>query len=778
MRASTMTPRRSNGPSSRSGTRAAHRRVVINRRLLLALGVALLATVPYLNGLRNGFTFDDVAIVAENQSVRSVAGLGDVVSTDWWDGKRPQSLLYRPLTMATFSIDYAVTRLGESGPPPARLPDRAAFPFHLQNVLWHAAASVALFLLVLELFANPGLSLATAALFAVHPVHTEAVNGIVGRAELMSACFTFLSLLVAWRVVRYNPPGALRQALAGVLLFFALLSKEQAIVVPAVPLVWLILREPEKRPALIRRRSFRRLVVALGCAALAYLAVRTVVLGSPITLEAASPGSVFVDNPIAGAGGVSRLLTPVRVFGHVAGLILFPKTLSADYSYDQIPLVSTLDPETGFCLLALVGLAAGAFQLRHRAPALSFGLFFFFLTWALTSNFVIVIGTILGERLLYLPSAGACLAVAAALVTLGRQFHYRWVAGALVAALVVLGTTRTIARNPDWKDNLTIFERAAAASPRSCKALGAYASELLAAGRPEEALHYAELSLAIAPRYPDVHRTLSKTLRVLANAELDAARRDELRKAATKHAQTALELLTAEGGNAGALADAWTVLGGLALDAGRADDALADFGKSLERNPDFVPALIGSGVALAMRGEREAALPRFERALALDPANAEARGNADLTRRELAADVGALANLHGVRGSRLLEERRYDEALTEFREAAKLQPQAARSYLGIGSVLASQADAETDPARKSALVDEAIGAFQQAQQFEPDDPTAHLNLGITYLRNRRDPALVVEHFRAYLRLVPGSPQRAQMEETIRQLEAGLGAGGK
>ena len=705
--------------------------------------------------------------------MRSVAGLGDVVSTDWWDGKRPQSLLYRPLTMATFSIDYAATRLGEPGPPPARLGDGAAFPFHVQNVLWHAAASVALFLLVLELFARPGLALATAALFAVHPVHTEAVNGIVGRAELMSACFTFLSLLVAWRTVRHNPRGRWTQVLAGVLLFFALLSKEQAIVVPAVPLIWLILQ----RPQLVRRQGFRRVVVALGCAALAYLAVRTVVLGSPITLEAASPGNVFVDNPIAGAGGASRLLTPVRVFGHVAGLLVFPKTLSADYSYDQIPLVSTLDLETVFCLLALAGLAAGAFQLSHRAPAVSFGLFFFFLTWALTSNFVIVIGTILGERLLYLPSAGACLAVAAALVTLGRRFRYPRITGALVSILVLLGATRTFARNPDWKDNLTIFECAAAASPRSCKALGAYASELLAAGRPNEALHYAELSLAIAPRYPDAHRTLSKTLRVLANAEHDAASRDELRKAATKHAQSALELLTADGGGAGALADAWTVLGGLALDAGRADEALADFGRSLERDPDSVPALIGSGVALAMRGEREAALPRFERALALDPGNLEARGNADVTRRELTNDVAALANLHGARGSRLLEERRYDEALKEFREAAKLQPEAARSYLGIGSVLASQAEGETDQARRRALADEAIGAFQHALELEPSDPTAHLNLGITYLRNRRDPALVVEHFRAYLRLVPETPQRAQMEETIRQLEAGLGKGG-
>src|SRR5437773_1854741 len=88
--------------------------------------------------------------------------------------------------------------------PPARLSDRAGIPFHVQNLLWHGAASASLFLLVLEMFASPALALSTAGLFAVHPVHTEAVDGIVGRAELISACFVFLTLLVAWRIVHQD----------------------------------------------------------------------------------------------------------------------------------------------------------------------------------------------------------------------------------------------------------------------------------------------------------------------------------------------------------------------------------------------------------------------------------------------------------------------------------------------------------------------------------------------------------------------------------------------
>jgi len=85
-------------------------------------------------------------------------------------------------------------------------------------------------------------------------------------------------------------------------------------------------------------------------------------------------------------------------------------------------------------------------------------------------------------------------------------------------------------------------------------------------------------------------------------------------------------------------------------------------------------------------------------------------------------------------------------------------------------VLASQAETEADQARRSALLDEAISAFEHAVAVAPDDPTAHMNLGITYLRQRPDPAKVALHFRAYLRLVPDAPQRAQMEQTIREME--------
>ena len=552
-----------------------------NRLRLLALGVALLATIPYLIGLGNGFAFDDVSIAAENPRIRSIEGIRRVFTTDWWDGTRSRTLVYRPLAMATLSADYAAARLGQTGPPPARLPDRSALPFHLQNLLWHAAASVALFVLVIELFASPPLAFLTAALFAVHPVHTEAVYGIVGRAELIAAFFVFASLVVAWRVFRDDPAGVRRPALAGLLLLLALLSKEHAIVVPAVPLLWLFLRPRDQRRAIAGRRSFRLLMASLIVAALVFLALRATVLGSIAGVGAAPPDLHDPNNPIATATGAARWLTPVRVFGDVSRLLVFPRILSVDYSFNQIPVVSSLDLATSLCLLALIGLAASAIFLRHHAPAASFGILFFFLTWALTSNFVVPIGTILGERLLYLPSAGICLAFAFGLLAAGRRL--RVPVAALTVVLVLLGAARTWARGLDWKDNLTLFASAAGASPRSCKVHYNLAIELRLAGRTQEAVDHFERALRLGPNDAKIHNNLAGIL--AGEGKIDAA---------IAHLEQAVRIDPDD-------ADSQFNLGSMLRQTGRLPEAIEHFGQAARLKPDDAEARDALGEALGRR---------------------------------------------------------------------------------------------------------------------------------------------------------------------------------
>jgi tetratricopeptide (TPR) repeat protein len=754
-------------------------------RAPIAAGIALLAALPFANAVRGGFTFDDVPIVAENPRIRSLSTR--LVTTDWWDGARPESRLYRPLTMASFAVDYAIADGGAATATPLRLPDRAAVPFHVQNVLWHAAAAVALFLLIAAVFDGVLLAAVTAALFAVHPVHTEAVDGIVGRAELMAAFFALATLRLAWGILRDDPPGFGRPLAAGAALLAALLAKEHAITVPAVAMAWAWLLAPGEPRALLARRSVRRLLAALAVSAALYLAARAAVVGSPPPVEATPPGAVNVDNPVAGAHGAARLLTPVRAFGEAARLLVVPLRLSADYSFDQVPVVAAPDATTALCLLGLAGVAVSIVALRRRAPAVSCGLALFLITWLFTSNLFFTIGTILGERLLYLPSAGVCLAAAALIVALPGRRPAAIVAIALVAA----GAGRTWARNRDWASNLTLFASATVTSPRSCKAAGGYASELYARGRAQEALVWAERALAIHPGYGEAHLAAAQIRRSLARDEKRPEAARALRERAREHARAARDA-----GDRELRARALGVLGSLELDDGRWDEAERALRAGLALKPQDAASAVGLGVVLATRARGEAdparretllaaALAELTRAIALDPGHAEAHLDAASVLRELGqhdraeaherqaialsprlGDARAAANLHGVRGQRLLGEKRLDEALAAFREAARLTPEAARARLGIGATLAAQADAAADPARREALYGEAVAAFDEAIRLEPSQPDAYLNLGIVLLRARRDAPRAANALETYLRLVPDAPARPQLEAAI------------
>lgn len=772
---------------------------------LAPVAVLLAALLPYANTLRNGFVFDDVPVVAENRAIRSLGNLPALFRSDWWQGRTSRQLVYRPLAMATFALDHALLPAAD-GPAPARLPDSAALPFHAQNVLWHAAASLALLLLVRCTFGSPAIAATAALLFAVHPVHTEAVAGIVGRTELMAAAFSFLALAAGRRFVTAALPRPSWLVLAALALLAALLSKENAIVVPLLPLLWLLHR-PAERPRVLR------LVAALGLVALLYLGVRTSVVGSltGITALPLQPGTVDVDNPLATAPGAARLFTALRLFGHVLRLLAAPRTLSADYSYAQIPVVGSMDGATLLCLAAAAGLLAGAFQLRRRSPEAAHGILFFFATSLLTSNLLFPIGTILGERLLYLPSAGACIAAAAALGALARRSR----PAALVLTILLLGAgaARSAVRNRDWRDNRALFTVTAVTSPRSCKALNGYAAELVEQGRDEEAIALARQALEIHGRFAGARQTLAKAHRNVANRESDPARRSAARAESRRQVEALLAFFEGAPDGRIGLADAWNSLANLELDEERYDLALTHYRRSLELRPDDAASTVGVGAAqaLAARGladpaAREAmerdAVAAFEQALLLEPSNADAHQNLAATYASLAlraspaerqeldgraaaheeralairrerGDVDRLATLHRARGERLLSEQRHAEALEEFRRAERLQPGASAPHVGIGSTYAFMAEAEPDPARKGAHVDASIRAFERALELDPRNADAHRNLGITYLRQRPDPALVIVHFRRFLELQPDSPQAEQMRGTIREMEGAL-----
>ena len=383
------------------------------RRIYLAVGAS--AFVANLPSLLNRFALDDIYIVVLNPLVRAPSGLWRAFGASYWGGNL-NTTVYRPLAVATYALDWMVGSLAW---------------FHLVNVVWHVAAT----LLVAHLarrWAGDAAALIAGVLFAVHPVHVEAVANIVGRNELMAAVFVLLAVVAA---LEYERPWLSCAAFA-----CGLLSKENAIVTPAlIVFAWMLGLQP-----LPARRRLAGFVASWAVVAIGYFALRYVVFRSY------GSGIVAVAPVFNGAPPLTVRLTAVAALSDVARLLLVPLHLQADYSPAERTAVTGL-VDARFFIGVLVVASWGALLVlawKRRRALEAYGLGWIAIAYSPVANLLFPIGVLIAERTLYLPSAGLALAVGGALRTLqGRSLAL------VAAALFVLGGARTAWRIPAWRDN-------------------------------------------------------------------------------------------------------------------------------------------------------------------------------------------------------------------------------------------------------------------------------------------------------------------------------------
>ncbi|GIW46054.1 MAG: hypothetical protein KatS3mg077_3336 [Candidatus Binatia bacterium] len=430
------------------------------------LALVSAAVIPYLNALPASFVFDDWIQIRGNPALQGEFDLFKIFAVPLFPGN-----LYRPLTIVTFAWDHSL--FGWSG-----------WWFHAVNVAWHVGVTVLVACLGLRLFAHePLLAWLGALFFAVHPVHTEAVTGLVGRAELLAAFFALAAILAAARAEEVERPWERRGWMALGLASFtaALLSKESAVTaLLLVVLVRMALRGEWSWAGLSREMRSLDWVGFVACA-LAVFALRALAISSWGSTESVDP----VDNILASVPAGQRVATALAIQWEAFSQFVFPLVLSADYSYPQIvPVTAWWHPATvagGVLLVVTVALA-----LRKDAPS-GVMLLFPWVAFAVTSNLLFPIGTVRGERLAYFPSVGWCWWLGAALLWARRRLPVSFVAMLGLALLVGYGA-RTYWRNRDWRDQATLFARTAMDAPRSSKAHKNHAVALRDAGRLREAL--------------------------------------------------------------------------------------------------------------------------------------------------------------------------------------------------------------------------------------------------------------------------------------------------
>jgi tetratricopeptide (TPR) repeat protein len=437
------------------------------RRLLLL--VVLVALAAHARSLGAGFVYDDRLAVIENPVLAGGFDPAGWLGRDYWGLPPGEGAgTWRPLPLASLWLDR---QLGGGAP----------WMFHLTNIIVHALASLALALASRSALAG--------VVFAALAVNTEAVAGIVGRADVMAAGLCF----AAWGLARRSAPAA------AAAFFAALLCKESAIVFP----VWLVAVE---RP----RRAQLWLLLSVA----AYVALRAASFGLLVEdVFRSANNNLLLDEPL----GV-RALTALRLFWLALRLIIFPVELAPDYAFAALLPARGLEADVvagGVALVLLVLLAP-----RVRALAI------FVAGFAVIANVVTPLPAIFAERLLYLPAAGIAVAVAAGLTALATRA--RLVSIAIGALLIGGNLARAVVRDGDWRDDLTLFAAAVETTPRSARSWTNLGAALARAERHEDAAAALARAIEIAPRWA--------APRTLAGASLDALGERELAEAQLRRA--------------------------------------------------------------------------------------------------------------------------------------------------------------------------------------------------------------------------------------------------
>ncbi len=468
----------------------------------LAVLLAVAAGAIYLNAMDAPFVLDDIAAVTENRGASWPLEFEGIFGKNYWGNREGYENLtiYRPLATLTFALTDCIA----NGEDPST--------HRVVNVALHSLCTVLVFLLALSLLKSHRSPLtapaafSAALLFALHPVHTEAVIGIVNRAELLAALFVLLGSLIYLSGVRGSRAlGWRHRGLLWAVFVLALLSKENGFtlvgVVVAVDLVRVAGHRRETgswRNFAWDWRTYAGLAVVFG----GYMVLRGAVLSGLLAGDLSG-----ADNPMVDAGFMGRWLTPFKVFFWYLRLLVAPVYLTVDYSLNHLPAVdSLLDFEAWAGLLLFVGALASVVTCAWQsgrdvhARVVAISLLAFFATYSVVSNLAFLSTIIMAERLVYLPSAFFLIAVAAAAWNAMSNYGGKVlrIAGIGTLALVCgLYGWRTLARNGDWESARSLYVAAVEVAPNSAKTRHLLARELYRAGRYDEANAHFAAAVAI-----------------------------------------------------------------------------------------------------------------------------------------------------------------------------------------------------------------------------------------------------------------------------------------
>ena len=539
--------------------------------------IPMIAILIYIPSFNADFTLDDVLIVEDNTFVKSLDQIPAIWTSHYWAGKvdATDTGLYRPLTLTTYNLQYALT--GES---PAA--------FHILNILLHALVCLMLMTMASLLFLDFRLVIISGLLFAIHPIHTEAVAGIVGRAEILAALFILTSMVCyhQWR-----QKGEIKWlVLMLVSTLAAITSKEHGFLMIAIMAL-------QETYYYFTTKTFswseRKKWIAFGSVAILSLGMWMV--RSSITGPTAS------HELWANVGSADRMATSVRTSAEYVGLHLWPFPLSADYWIDEVPIVGFGNVKVLLGVFVILGMLSLAYYLRRKIPVASWGILFFFLMLLPVSNFVFAARFLKAERILYIPSIGLILLMSVMLTKVLDLKSGRIPGFILLGLFLLLFTWRSWTRSGDWKNNYTLAVATLQTSPNSPRFNNMMGLELRAQNKNDEALAFFEKAVQANPNHVPALVNLGMQYSYF-NRQQEAG--DLLEKA-----------LTLEPGTLATYANLMSVY----RTTGAHDKNIAIAEKAMQRFPQSAAIMWNAANAYQLAGNMARANEIRAKALAIDP---------------------------------------------------------------------------------------------------------------------------------------------------------------
>ncbi|MDQ3112220.1 MAG: tetratricopeptide repeat protein [Bacteroidota bacterium] len=556
------------------------------------------AFLLYAQTIGFDYALDDVAVISRNEFVQDgFGGIGKLLSTFYWAGfpdyATQNSGIFRPVSMIMFAVEWQLFH----GSTPF---------FHFVNVLLYALVAYQLYRLLRQLFHKQGimLSIIACGIWITLPVHVEVVANIKSGDELLSMLFFLLSFR---KLLDWSETHELKSLVfASLWIFLSLLSKEGAALFIPVMFFGLILFREKKIKQLIQP------VVFFAVIGLVWLGWHTAVISS-------GPEKITYDyrhNTLySSTSEIDRIGTAIGMQARYWVKMLVGYPLSYDYSFNEIPVDGF---SSAWAILSLAGIAAAVFiciKFFRTLPVLVFGILFYFITFALTSNIFYLIGATFAERFAFAPSIGFAIIIAWLILKLTKGLAERKIHASamyILLPLMLVYSIRSFARSQTWKSDTDLYVTDSEHAPGSARVHYNYGVKLIdyALGAPDEIKRkeyydqaYEEFITAVTIDSNDVQSCF--------NLGVVEYRRGNY-AASVKWSREVLRINPNDVSVFGNLGDALRSLG-------KTDSAIVCYRAAIEKKAATTDTWMNMGYAYLIRRDTVAALDAFDGATKLNP---------------------------------------------------------------------------------------------------------------------------------------------------------------